>query len=68
KAYSIKAYTLTDARASYRFNDQVQLYGYVKNVFDDRSPTYMQENRGIGGIEASMTQPRTLGIGIKGTF
>ena len=41
KAYSIKAYTLTDARASYRFNDQVQLYGYVKNVFDDRSPTYM---------------------------
>ncbi|WP_134595796.1 TonB-dependent receptor, partial [Pseudomonas aeruginosa] len=57
-----------DARASYRFNDQVQLYGYVKNVFDDRSPTYMQENRGIGGIEASMTQPRTLGIGIKGTF
>ncbi|MFO6245766.1 hypothetical protein, partial [Pseudomonas aeruginosa] len=29
---------------------------------------YMQEHRGIGGTEASMTQPRTLGIGIKGTF
>ena len=67
-AYSIKPYTLTDARMSYRFNDQVQLYGYVKNVFDDRSPTYMQQNRGIGGIEASMTQPRTLGIGVKGAF
>ncbi|AZD86858.1 TonB-dependent receptor [Pseudomonas chlororaphis subsp. piscium] len=67
-AYSIKPYTLTDARMSYRFNDQVQLYGYVKNVFDDRSPTYMQENRGIGGIEASMTQPRTVGVGVKGTF
>ncbi|WP_031320050.1 TonB-dependent receptor [Pseudomonas piscis] len=67
-SYSVKPYTLTDARMSYRFNDQVQLYGYVKNVFDDRSPTYMQENRGIGGTEASMTQPRTLGIGIKGAF
>ncbi|WP_435052520.1 hypothetical protein, partial [Pseudomonas aeruginosa] len=27
-----------------------------------------QETGGRGGIEASMTQPRTLGIGIKGTF
>ncbi|NBF04550.1 TonB-dependent receptor [Pseudomonas sp. Fl5BN2] len=67
-SYSIKPYTLTDARMSYRFSEQVQLYGYVKNVFDDRSPTYMQQNRGIGGIEASMTQPRTLGIGVKGSF
>lgn len=67
-SYSVKPYTLTDARMSYRFSEQVQLYGYVKNVFDDRSPTYMQQNRGIGGIEASMTQPRTLGIGVKGSF
>nr|WP_238704610.1 TonB-dependent receptor [Pseudomonas nabeulensis] len=68
KSYSIDGYTLTDARASYRFNDKVELYSYVKNVFDDRSPTYMQQNRGIGGIEANMTQPRTLGVGVKGSF
>lgn len=67
-SYSVKPYTLTDARMSYRFSQQVQVYGYVKNVFDDRSPTYIQENRGIGGTEASMTQPRTVGIGIKGAF
>ncbi len=40
----------------------------VKNIFDERSPTYMQQNRGIGGIEASMTEPRMYGLGIKGTF
>ena len=68
KSYAVDSYTITDTRMSYRFNDHVQLYGYVKNVFDDRSPTYLQQNRGIGGIEASMTEPRTLGIGIKGTL
>lgn len=67
-SYSVKPYTLTDARMSYQFNKQVQLYGYVKNVFDDRSPTYMQQNRGIGGTEASMTLPRMVGVGIKGAF
>ncbi|WP_433886482.1 TonB-dependent receptor [Pseudomonas vranovensis] len=67
-SYSVKPYTLTDARMSYQFNKQVQLYGYVKNVFDDRSPTYMQQNRGIGGTEASMTLPRMVGVGVKGTF
>ncbi|QPG60744.1 TonB-dependent receptor [Pseudomonas sp. BIGb0427] len=67
-SYSVKPYTLTDARMSYQFNKQVQLYGYVKNVFDDRSPTYMQQNRGIGGTEASMTLPRMVGVGVKGAF
>ena len=67
-SYSVNPYTLTDARMSYQFNKQVQLYGYVKNVFDDRSPTYMQQNRGIGGTEASMTLPRMVGVGVKGAF
>ena len=66
--YAIDPYTLADVRASYKFRDELELYGYVKNVFDERSPTYMQQNRGIGGIEASMTEPRMYGLGIKGTF
>ena len=40
----------------------------MKNIFDERAPTYMQQNRGIGGTEASMTEPRMFGAGIKGTF
>jgi outer membrane receptor protein involved in Fe transport len=67
-AYAIKPYTVVDARASYSFSDKLEAYGYVKNIFDNRAATYMQVNRGIGGIEASMTTPRMFGAGIRGTF
>lgn len=67
-AYAIEPYTIADIRASYKLNDNMEAYGYVKNVFDERAPTYMQQNRGIGGIEASMTAPRMFGIGVKGSF
>jgi len=68
RLYLIKPYTIADFRASYQVTDNLQVYGYVKNIFDERSPTYMQQNRGIGGTEASMTEPRMFGAGIKGTF
>lgn len=67
-AYWIDPYTIADVRASYKFNEKLEAYTYVKNVFDERVPTFKQYNRGIGGVEASMTSPRTFGIGIKGTF
>ncbi|MGE8409633.1 MAG: TonB-dependent receptor [Pseudomonas sp.] len=68
KSYATDSYTLTDARMSYRYSKAIELYGYVKNVFDDRSATYLQQNRGIGGTEASMTTPRMFGVGVKGSF
>ncbi len=68
RLYLIKPYTIADLRASYQFTENLQLYGYVKNIFDARKPTYMQQNRGIGGTEASMTEPRMIGVGLKGTF
>lgn len=68
RLYLIKPYTIADLRASYQFTDNLQLYGYVKNIFDERALTYMQQNRGIGGTEASMTEPRMFGVGLKGTF
>lgn len=67
-AYAIEPYTVADVRASYKMHDHMEVYGYVKNIFDERTPTYMQQNRGIGGTEASMTAPRMFGIGVKGTF
>lgn len=69
-AYAIKPYTIADIRASYKFQEQLELYAYVKNVFDERAPTYKMLTRGIGasGIEASMTEPRMFGVGIRGTF
>lgn len=66
--YVIKPYTIADVRLSYQVADNLQLYGYVKNIFDTRAPTYMQQNRGIGGTEASMTEPRMFGVGLRGTF
>lgn len=68
QAYIVDAYTIADARVSYDFHESLELYGYVKNIFDERTPTYLQQNRGIGGLEASMTMPRTFGVGIKGSF
>lgn len=66
--YAIDPYTLADARASYKFREELEVYGFVKNIFDERVPTYMQYNRGTGGIEASITTPRMYGVGVKGTF
>lgn len=67
-AYAVDPYTVADVRTSYQVNDKMEVYGYVKNIFDERSATYMQQNRGIGGTEASMTAPRMFGAGIKGSF
>jgi iron complex outermembrane recepter protein len=67
-AYAIDPYTVADVRASFKMREEVEVYAYVKNIFDERSPTYMQQNRGIGGTEASMTAPRMFGVGVRGTF
>lgn len=67
--YEVSSYTIADVRANYSFSDAFQLYGYVKNIFDERTPTYIQQNRSVvGGIEASMTEPRMYGVGVRGTF
>lgn len=69
RAYVIEPYTLADVRASYKFRDELEVYAYVKNIFDERSPTYKQPNRGSAGVvEASMTVPRVFGVGVKGSF
>jgi outer membrane receptor protein involved in Fe transport len=68
RLYAVKPYTLADARIAYRVNDGLELYAYAQNVLDERAPTYIQANRGIGLIEASMTVPRTFGVGMRGSF
>jgi outer membrane receptor protein involved in Fe transport len=66
--YIIKPYTIADVRASYQFRPEVEVYAYVKNIFDERAPTHMKANRAAGGTEASMTTPRMFGFGVKGSF
>ncbi|WP_095590668.1 TonB-dependent receptor [Actibacterium ureilyticum] len=67
--YQVGGYTLVDLRASYAINDGVQLYGFVNNIFDERTPVLKQAARGtVPFTQASMTSPRMIGIGIEGRF
>ena len=69
-AYEVDSYTLVDLRASYAIRDNIELYGYVNNVFDEVTPTLLQPARGASApyTQASLTSPRMFGIGIRGTF
>lgn len=68
-AYAISGYTLTDVNVSYKVNDSLEIYGYVNNLFDKRSPVLLEAARGdVVFTQGSMTSPRMIGIGIRGTF
>ncbi|UFS67553.1 TonB-dependent receptor [Paracoccus denitrificans] len=68
-AYEVDGFTLVDVQASYRVNDRVALYGYVNNLLDERTPTLLEPARGnVVFTQGSMTSPRMVGIGIRGTF
>ncbi|WP_417675229.1 TonB-dependent receptor [Pseudodonghicola sp.] len=68
-AYAVDGYTLVDLEASYTLRDGLELYGFVNNIFDERKPLALQAARGTSVFtSASMTSPRMIGIGIRGTF
>ncbi len=68
-AYEVDNYTLVDIHASYKLRDNLEVYGYVNNLFDERSPTLLEAARGtVLFTQGSMTAPRMVGIGIRGTF
>ena len=69
-SYKVDSYTLVDLRASYAIRDNIELYGYVNNVFDEVTPVLLQAARGAAApyTQASLTSPRMFGIGIRGTF
>ncbi|MEM1375392.1 MAG: TonB-dependent receptor [Pseudomonadota bacterium] len=58
--------TIADISASYRPSDRVELYGYVTNLFDERSPTFLF---GSGEFESGgVTRPQEFGIGARVRF
>ncbi|MCJ1900588.1 TonB-dependent receptor [Paracoccus versutus] len=68
-AYAVDGFTLVDVNASYRVNDRVELYGYVNNLLDERTPTLLEAARGnVVFTQGSMTSPRMVGIATRGTF
>ncbi|EKF43190.1 TonB-dependent siderophore receptor [Nitratireductor indicus C115] len=65
-AYAVEPYTVANVNMSYRPKDNIKIFGYVKNIFDERAAT------SIGGrgsvISASIVQPRTFGAGMRVDF
>lgn len=67
-AYWVDSYTVANARLTYKPSETWQLYAYVNNIFDERSPTWKYDDRTAGGIVASMLEPREYGLGLKVKF
>ncbi|MDK8873355.1 TonB-dependent receptor [Paracoccus sp. SSJ] len=64
----VDSYTVANARLTWQPRENLQAFAYVNNLFDDRSVTYLRASRSIGGFEATVVEPRELGIGLKMTF
>ncbi|MBT0778800.1 TonB-dependent receptor [Paracoccus sp. pheM1] len=64
----IGPYTVANARLTWQPHENLQAFAYVSNLFDDRSVTSLRASRSIGGFEATVVEPRELGIGLKMTF
>lgn len=68
EAAKIDAYTVANARATYTPRDNVELYAYVNNVFGEDAVTSMRYSRTIADYEATIVQPREIGLGVHVTF
>lgn len=66
----VDGYTLADLRVSYSPREGVELYGYANNLFDERVPVSKMLSRSAGGavMNAAMTEPREVGVGLRMKF
>ncbi|MFI0396922.1 TonB-dependent receptor [Paracoccus jiaweipingae] len=62
--FKIGSYAIANARVTYTAQNGVEMFGYVNNIFDVREPLHKQVNRSVKAVEAAMTQPREVGIGL----
>lgn len=66
--FQVDGYTVADARLSYQVHENAELFGYVNNLFNDGSPTFISINRSVGGNEATVVEPREFGVGVNIRF
>lgn len=64
--YAIDAFTVANISASYDLTDQVELYGYVNNLFDENTPTWVRG--ATGSYSTRVTDPRMIGVGLRMQF
>ena len=64
--FEVPSRTIANFNASYTPSENVELYAYVNNVFDERSPTFLF---GSGAAAAGgVTTPRQIGFGLRTRF
>ncbi|MFB2532076.1 TonB-dependent receptor [Paracoccus sp. p4-l81] len=70
EATRIDSFTLANLRVSYVPREGIEVYGYANNLFDERAPLAKQLSRSATGpvMNAIMTEPREVGIGLRMTF
>ncbi|MBE9638697.1 TonB-dependent receptor [Salipiger mangrovisoli] len=64
--YEVDPYTIANLSASYDLSEQFELYGYVNNVFDENSVTWVRGARGV--YSSRVTDPRMVGFGVRMQF
>ncbi|WBU62148.1 TonB-dependent receptor [Paracoccus albus] len=64
----VDSFTIANTRMTYTPRDNMELFAYVNNIFDENAATFMRPSATIGGYEATVTEPRELGVGLKVTF
>lgn len=64
----VDSYAVANAQLRYTPRDNLELFAYVDNIFDNRAPTYLRASRTVGGFEATMLEPREVGVGMNMKF
>ncbi|TKD13416.1 TonB-dependent receptor [Rhodobacter capsulatus] len=65
-ALLIDAHTVADARVTWTPREDLSLFAYVNNIFDDRSVTNLRALQGT--LQGTVVDPRSVGVGLKMTF
>ncbi len=66
--YEVDNYTVANARMTYAVDDNIEIYTFANNIFDERAETYKFDDRSIGGIAANVVEPLELGVGLNVSF
>lgn len=73
--YAVDPYTVANAQVSFKpfdqdspLGDNLEVFGYVTNIFDDTSATSISFSRGTSGLNASVVKPREVGLGLRARF
>ncbi|MEP1444965.1 MAG: TonB-dependent receptor [Paraglaciecola sp.] len=64
----VDSYTTVNLNSSYQINQHIEAFAYVRNLLDDRAPLAKMSDRGTGGVNAYLLEPREIGLGVRAKF